>query len=75
VTKQVGVECSKEYFESSQDKLEVLKEFESGVRKHQIRGVPFYVITQEGSRQSIKLSGGQPPETFTEAFEALAGLS
>lgn len=72
---QAGVACSKEYLEGKEGKEEVLLDYETSVRRHGISGVPHCVVSREGSRATIPLSGAQPPEVFVEAFEALSAWS
>lgn len=68
---QAGVECSKEYLEGREGKEEVLLEYETSVRRHGVSGVPHFLVSREGTKMVIPLSGAQAPETFVEAFEAL----
>lgn len=69
---QAGVECTKEYLEGSEGGLEVVNEYQKGIRTHGITGVPFFVISNESKTATVPLSGGQPPAAFIEAFEALS---
>ena len=69
---KAGVECTQEYLEGSEGKAEVIGEYEKGVGAHGITGVPYFIISREGSTATVPLSGGQPPEVFVEAFEALS---
>ncbi len=72
ICRKAGVECTKEYLEGSEGKEEVVGEYEKGVRAHGITGVPYFIISREGSSATVPLSGGQPPAAFIEAFEALS---
>eukprot|EP00752_Nemacystus_decipiens_P014252 g12674.t1 len=69
---KAGVECTKEYLEGSEGKQEVLGEYQRGVQTHGISGVPYFIISKEGSKATVPISGGQPPAAFIEAFEALS---
>lgn len=66
------MECSKEYLEGSEGKQEVLGEYQKGIQTHGISGVPYFIISREGSKATVPISGGQPPAAFIEAFEALS---
>lgn len=66
------MECTKEYLQGKEGHDEVLREYQTGIRTHGISGVPHFIISKEGSAATIPLSGGQPPEVFLEAFQALS---
>ncbi|CAM9960954.1 unnamed protein product [Choristocarpus tenellus] len=72
IAKKAGVDCTKEYLEGSEGKAEVLSDYEQCASVHGVSGVPFYVLSREGNRGKIKLSGAQPSDAFVEAFEALS---
>ncbi|CAM9689206.1 unnamed protein product, partial [Scytosiphon promiscuus] len=72
LAQKAGVECTKEYLQGGEGEKEVMSEFQSGVRKHGISGVPYFVVSREGSEASVPLSGGQPPEAFLEVFDRLS---
>jgi predicted DsbA family dithiol-disulfide isomerase len=44
--------------------MEAISEAGELSRKHQVNGVPFFIVNNE-----ITLSGAQPPEAFLDAFE------
>jgi predicted DsbA family dithiol-disulfide isomerase len=44
----------------------------TGVKRYNISGVPFFIITREGNKEKITLSGAQPVDEFEAAFEALS---
>lgn len=69
---QAGVEVTKEYLQGKEGHNEVLYEYENAHRSHGISGVPYYVVSREGSKATVPLSGAQPPEAFVQAFEALS---
>lgn len=65
------MECTKEYLQGKEGQQEVLNEYQQGVQIQGISGVPYFVISREGSKATVPLSGAQPPEAFVEAFQAL----
>lgn len=69
---QTGVECTEGYLRGKDGQEEVLQEYQKGVQEHSISGVPYYIISREGSKAKVTLSGAQPAEAFVEAFEALS---
>ncbi|CAM9495134.1 unnamed protein product [Sphacelaria rigidula] len=72
LAKKADVECSKDYLQGKEGKDEVLYEYEKAARSEGVSGVPYFVLSREGSRATLPLSGAQPPEAFIEAFEALS---
>lgn len=69
---KANVECSKEYLQGHEGKEEVMYEYEKAASGGGVSGVPFFVLSREGSKAAVPLSGAQPPEAFIEAFEALS---
>lgn len=69
---QAKVECTKEYLQGNEGKQEVMYEYEKAARDAGVSGVPYFVLSREGSKAALPLSGAQPPEAFIEAFEALS---
>lgn len=69
---QAGVECTKEYLEGTEGRQEVISEYKHGIHDYGISGVPYFIVSREGSKATVPLSGGQPPAAFVEAFEALS---
>jgi predicted DsbA family dithiol-disulfide isomerase len=56
---------------NSEEGMDAIKEAEELSRRHQVSGVPFFIINNE-----ITLSGAQPPDAFLDAFrKALVGSS
>ncbi|CAN0144003.1 unnamed protein product, partial [Hapterophycus canaliculatus] len=64
--------CAHAYLQGDEGEKEVVSEFQNGVRKHGITGVPYFVVSREGSEATIPLSGGQPPAVFLEVFDRLS---
>ncbi|MFO0866552.1 MAG: DsbA family protein [Gemmataceae bacterium] len=54
---------------SGNEGMEALREAEGLSRRHQVDGVPFFVVNDQ-----ITLAGAQAPDTFLEAFRQLVGL-
>lgn len=69
---QAGVECTKDYLEGKEGQQEVISEYKHGIHNHGISGVPYFIVSREGSKATVPLSGGQPAAAFVEAFEALS---
>jgi predicted DsbA family dithiol-disulfide isomerase len=56
---------------NSEEGMNAIKEGDDRSRRHQVSGVPFFIINNE-----ITLSGAQPPDAFLGAFrQALMGSS
>jgi predicted DsbA family dithiol-disulfide isomerase len=53
---------------NSEEGMEAIKEAEELSRRHQVSGVPFFIINNE-----ITLSGAQPPDAFLVAFRQAIG--
>jgi predicted DsbA family dithiol-disulfide isomerase len=53
---------------NSEEGMEAIKEAEELSRRHQVSGVPFFIINNE-----ITLSGAQPPDAFLDAFRKAIG--
>jgi predicted DsbA family dithiol-disulfide isomerase len=53
---------------NSDEEMDELKEAEELSRRHQVSGVPFFIITDK-----IELSGAQQPEVFLAAFRQAIG--
>jgi len=60
------------FLEQDKAAAQVKHEISEGRKKFQISGVPYFVIGKEGQKP-YGFSGAQPPETFLEIFEELAG--
>ncbi|KAL6051155.1 Disulfide bond formation protein DsbA [Balamuthia mandrillaris] len=58
------------YLESKRNKQEVMDEYMEAALMG-IRGVPHFTISVPGKKKRIRLSGGQPPEAFVDAFDEL----
>lgn len=71
IAQKAGVECTKEYLEGKEGQQEVINEYQKCVQTQGVSGVPYFIISREGSAATVPLSGAQPPEAFVEAFEAL----
>jgi predicted DsbA family dithiol-disulfide isomerase len=64
VVAEAGLDRDKaEGVQDSDDGLEAIKEAEALSRRHQVDGVPFFIVNGK-----IALGGAQPPEAFLEAF-------
>ena len=67
----------KVYLENNVGARDVMKDIQSGRRKYQIQGVPFFVIGAvdggESLGQPYGFSGAQDSSTFVDIFEELAG--
>ena len=72
IADKAGVTGAKEYLESDQDRDTLLEEYQEGVRKYRITGVPYFIIGKQGSEEVITLSGAQPPAAFETGFETLS---
>ncbi|CAN0403456.1 unnamed protein product [Pylaiella littoralis] len=72
LAQKAGVDCTKEYLQGKEGQNEVLGEYQKGIQTHGISGVPYFIVSREGSKATVPLSGGQPPAAFVEAFEALS---
>lgn len=66
------MECTKEYLQGKEGHQEVITEYHRGIESMGISGVPHFVVSREGSKATVPLSGAQPPEAFLEAFQALS---
>lgn len=53
---------------NSDEGMEVMKEAEELSRRHQVSGVPFFIIND-----NITLSGAQQPDVFLDAFRQVTG--
>jgi predicted DsbA family dithiol-disulfide isomerase len=53
---------------NTEDGMDVIKEAEELSSRHQVGGVPFFIINDE-----ITVSGAQPPEAFLDAFRLATG--
>lgn len=60
------VENEGEFAQETEDELQV-------GRQLQVRGVPYFVITNEASGKKTAMSGAQPPEEFEKVFKQLSG--
>jgi len=60
------------FLEQDKAAAQVKQEISEGRKKFKISGVPYFVIGKEGQKP-YGFSGAQPPETFLEIFEELAG--
>ncbi len=61
------------YLESGEGVSEVKKEIKKGQREYKISGVPFFVISKDGSNDPpYGLSGAQKSQTFVNVFEDLS---
>lgn len=69
------MECTKEYLLDDEGEKEVVSEYQNGVRKHGISGVPYFIVSREGSEAEMTLSGGQPPAVFLDVFDRLSSPS
>ncbi|CAN0426557.1 unnamed protein product [Ectocarpus sp. 12 AP-2014] len=72
LAEKAGVECTKDYLEGKEGQPEVISEYKQGIHNHGISGVPYFIVSREGSKATVPLSGGQPAAAFVEAFEALS---
>jgi len=65
------------YLENNTGARDVMKEIQTGRRKYNIKGVPFFVIEAIDGEESLGrpygFSGAQDSSTFLEIFNALAG--
>jgi predicted DsbA family dithiol-disulfide isomerase len=52
-------------------KKETMEEMAYG-QKLRVSGVPFFVISKEGSDKALSLSGAQPSEQMLECFQEVA---
>ena len=53
---------------NSEEGMDAIKEAEELSRRHQVSGVPFFIINNE-----ITLSGAQQPDAFLDAFKQVGG--
>ena len=71
VVSEVGLERQlAEIMIDSDDGMDVIEEARELSRRHQVTGVPFFIINN-----AITLSGAQEPETFLEAFRQAISVS
>jgi predicted DsbA family dithiol-disulfide isomerase len=69
VVAEVGLEKQRaEAVLNGDEGMEAIKEAEGLSLRHQVGGVPFFIINGK-----ITLSGAQPPEAFLEAFGQAVG--
>lgn len=54
----------------SNEGMDVIEESEELSRRHQVSGVPFFIINN-----AITLSGAQEPDTFLDAFRQAISVS
>jgi predicted DsbA family dithiol-disulfide isomerase len=79
IASRVGVTGAKEFLESKEEEEEVLADYQQGVGRFKISGVPYFVISQADDNsvdtgmksRAVVLSGAQPPEAFLQAFQKL----
>ena len=81
-TERLGVSASevndlKLHLENNVGAKDVMKEIQTGRRRYQIQGVPFFVIGAVDGESSLGqpygFSGAQDSSTFADIFEELAG--
>lgn len=64
------------HLENNVGAKDVMKEIQSGRRRYNIKGVPFFVVeSSDGAGRPYGFSGAQDPSAFVEIFEELAGSS
>jgi predicted DsbA family dithiol-disulfide isomerase len=70
VVVEAGLEFQRaEIMLDTEEGTDAIKEAEGLSRRHQVSGVPFFIINDE-----ITLSGAQQPEVFLDAFRQVTGM-
>mmetsp|Transcript_26232 Transcript_26232/g.31830 ORF Transcript_26232/g.31830 Transcript_26232/m.31830 type:complete len:168 (+) Transcript_26232:258-761(+) len=69
---KVGVEQAAEFLSNPEAGAAELESELQIAKKFQVRGVPFFIIS-DGVNRPCTFSGAQPPEAFKEVFEEMVG--